>query len=110
MAKITGPILAINGLADTTVTPDNADQIVAASKNENSRTYFIENCDHTFNVFSGDDTALTDAIYAGIGFLENTFNGGIGARRHQREQVRQRHHQYPRLSVCRRPVLSWATF
>ena len=79
VAKITGPILAINGLADTTVTPDNADQIVAASKNENSRTYFIENCDHTFNVFSGDDTALTDAIYAGIGFLENTFNGGIGA-------------------------------
>ena len=78
MAKIKGPILAINGLSDTTVTPDNADQIVAASTNDASMTYFIEDCDHTFNVFSGDFSALGEAVGAGIAFFQEVL-GGVSA-------------------------------
>ena len=75
VAKIKGPILAINGLSDTTVTPDNADQIVAASTNDASMTYFIEDCDHTFNVFSGDFSALGEAVGAGIAFFQEVLGG-----------------------------------
>ena len=78
VAKIKGPILAINGLSDTTVTPDNADQIVAASTNDASMTYFIEDCDHTFNVFSGDFSALGEAVGAGIAFFQEVL-GGVSA-------------------------------
>ena len=72
-AKIKAPILAINGLADTTVDPENARKIVAASKNEATKLYLIENCDHTYNVFSGDFNALYETVYAGIGFLKSVF-------------------------------------
>ena len=73
VGKIEAPILAINGLADTTVDPVNAEKIVAASKNEATKLYLIENCDHTYNVFSGDFTALYETVYAGIGFLKSVF-------------------------------------
>ena len=72
-AKIKAPILAINGLSDTTVDPENARKIVAASKNEATKLYLIENCDHTYNVFSGDFNALYETVYAGIGFLKSVF-------------------------------------
>ncbi|MCI8651578.1 MAG: alpha/beta fold hydrolase [Oscillospiraceae bacterium] len=77
-AKIKAPILAINGLADTTVDPENARKIVAASKNEATKLYLIENCDHTYNVFSGDFTALYETVNAGIGFLQENLNGKVG--------------------------------
>lgn len=59
-----GPVLAIHGKIDDTVDPEWSSKIVAASSNENSETYFIDNMDHTFNVFSGDFSALNEAIDA----------------------------------------------
>lgn len=72
-AKIEAPILAIQGMKDTSVTPDNAEKIVEVAKNEATRAYFIEDCDHTFNVFSGDYTAINEAIQAGIDFVKEVF-------------------------------------
>ncbi|MBU5436225.1 alpha/beta fold hydrolase [Pseudoflavonifractor sp. MSJ-37] len=69
VAQIKAPILAIQGEADTTVTPDNADKIRSAAVNSASDTHFIAGCDHTFNVFSGDLTALKDAVSAGDDFF-----------------------------------------
>ncbi len=70
VANIKAPILAINGQTDTTVTPDNAEKIVEASTNEASEVLLIENCDHTFNVFSGDFTALHETVDATDAFFQ----------------------------------------
>jgi len=58
----TGTVCAIAGTADTTVDPEWSNKIVAANGNAASYTHFIEGMDHTFNVFTGDYTALNDAI------------------------------------------------
>ncbi|MGN8969743.1 alpha/beta fold hydrolase, partial [Intestinimonas sp. HCP28S3_D6] len=79
VAKIEAPILAIQGMKDTSVLPENAEMIVENAKNEATRAYYIEDCDHTFNVFTGDYTAITEAINAGIGFFQETLNGGLTA-------------------------------
>ena len=70
VANIEAPILAINGASDTTVTPDNAEKIVEASTNEASEVLLIENCDHTYNVFSGDYTALYETVDATTAFFQ----------------------------------------
>lgn len=67
-----GPVLAIAGTADTTVDPEWSNKIVAANSNEASATYFIEGMDHTFNVFSGDLTAVYDAIAATGSYFAET--------------------------------------
>ncbi len=64
VAKIKAPILAINGANDDVVVPENAEKILAASTHADSDAYIVDNCDHTFNVFSGDYSALTEAITA----------------------------------------------
>lgn len=68
----TGPVLAIHGAADDTVDPEWSNKIVAASTNEASKTFFIDGMDHTFNVFSGDLTALYTAIDATGAFFAET--------------------------------------
>jgi fermentation-respiration switch protein FrsA (DUF1100 family) len=47
----TGPVLAIAGKNDTTVDPSWSEKIVAANKNSLSKSYLIDETDHTFNVF-----------------------------------------------------------
>lgn len=74
-AKITAPVLAINGDQDTTVTPDNAVAIAKAAKNGSA--WLVEGADHTYNVFTGDYTAIHQTINVGIGFLEETLNGAL---------------------------------
>ena len=66
VANIKAPILAINGLADTTVVPETAQAIVDASTNADSQVLLMEGVDHTFNVFSGDMTALEEVTQATI--------------------------------------------
>ena len=68
----TGPVLAIHGKADDTVDPEWSNKIVAASSNEASKTCFIDGMDHTFNVFTGDLTALYTAIDATGEFYAET--------------------------------------
>ena len=68
----TGPVLAIHGKADDTVDPEWSNKIVAASSNEASKTCFIDGMDHTFNVFTGDLTALYTAIDATGEFFAET--------------------------------------
>ena len=69
----TGPVLAIHGKEDTTVDPEWSNKIVAASKNEASKTYFIEGMDHTFNVFSEEDFhSLYNAVDATGEFFKAT--------------------------------------
>ena len=41
-----------------------------ASTNEASEVLLIENCDHTFNVFSGDFTALYETVDATDAFFQ----------------------------------------
>lgn len=60
----TGTVCAIAGTEDTTVDPEWSNKIVAANGNADSYTYFIEGMDHTFNVFSGDLSALEEATGA----------------------------------------------
>ena len=69
-AGIKAPILAINGKNDTTVAPDNAEKIVEASANDASEVLLVDNCDHTYNVFSGDFTALFQTVDATISFFQ----------------------------------------
>ena len=69
VANVQAPILAINGNDDTTVTPDNAEQIIEASTNEASELLLIDGCDHTYNVFSGDFTVLDQAVDATAAFF-----------------------------------------
>ena len=69
-AGIKAPILASNGQTDTTVTPDNAEKIVEASANDASEVLLVDNCDHTYNVFSGDFTALFQTVDATIAFFQ----------------------------------------
>ena len=59
-AKIKAPVLAIHGEDDDTVPPASAGQIAEAAAD--GQTHMIPGCDHTFNVFSGDFTALNDAV------------------------------------------------
>ena len=66
------PVLAIAGLSDDTVDPEWSSKIAAASANEASGTFFIEGMDHTFNVFTGDLTALYAAIDATGEFFVKT--------------------------------------
>lgn len=61
VAKINAPILAINGDKDDIVLPENAEKIIAASSNEDSKTFILENADHTFNIFTGELTEF-DAL------------------------------------------------
>lgn len=69
----TGPVLAIAGTEDTTVDPEWSEKIVAASTNEQSKTYFIEGMDHTFNVFTEEDFhSLYDAVDATGAFFVET--------------------------------------
>ena len=70
---LSGPVLAIHGKEDTTVDPEWSNKIVAASKNEASKTYFIEGMDHTFNVFSEEDFhSLYNAVDATGEFFKST--------------------------------------
>lgn len=72
-ANYTGPVLAIAGTNDTTVDPEWSNKIVAASTNEQSKTYFIDGMDHTFNVFSEEDLhSLYNAIDATGEFFAET--------------------------------------
>jgi hypothetical protein len=67
-----GPVLAIAGLNDDTVDPEWSKRIAAVSMNEASGTFFIEGMDHTFNVFTGDLSALYSAIDATGEFFSAT--------------------------------------
>jgi fermentation-respiration switch protein FrsA (DUF1100 family) len=61
----TGPVLAIAGKKDTTVDPTWSTKIVAASSNSASATHFIDDMDHTFNVFTETDLhSLMNAVNA----------------------------------------------
>lgn len=72
VASYSHPILAIHGSVDQVVPPELAGKIIAASSNERSDVYMIEGCDHTFNMFSGDFTAIEDASATTANyFLEN---------------------------------------
>ena len=71
-SKSMAPVLSINGKDDDVVNPRNAQKIVDASYNRYSMTYLIDDCDHTFNVFSGDMTALDKAINATIEYFQKT--------------------------------------
>ncbi len=68
-----GPVLAIAGTNDDTVNPVWSERIVEASGNAASRTYFIEEMDHTFNVFAEEDLhSLYDAVDATGAFFAET--------------------------------------
>lgn len=75
-AKITAPVLAIHGEKDDTVPPACAGQIAEAAAN--GSTHMIPECDHTFNVFSGDFTALNNAVKATADFILGAYAAEAG--------------------------------
>ena len=66
------PVLALNGAADTTVDPANAQKIVAASKNKSSKVLLIEGADHTFNIFTGNMKAFNQLVTATVDWFSKT--------------------------------------
>lgn len=72
VANIKAPILAIAGSEDNVVLPEVADQIVAASTVEGSKTLVLEGADHTFCVFTGDMTVLETLTQETISWFAET--------------------------------------
>ena len=72
VANIKAPILAINGTNDTTVVPETAQAIIDASTSEGSQVLLLEGGDHTFGVFSGDDTILKTLVQDTIDWFNKT--------------------------------------
>lgn len=72
VANIKAPILAINGKEDTVVTPETAQEIVDASTNPDSQVLLLDGADHTFCVFSGDDTVLRTLVQDMIDWFNRT--------------------------------------
>lgn len=72
VANIKAPILAINGKEDTVVTPETAQEIVDASTNPDSQVLLLDGADHTFCVFSGDDTVLRTLVQDTIDWFNRT--------------------------------------
>jgi dipeptidyl aminopeptidase/acylaminoacyl peptidase len=66
------PVLAINGSEDTTVLPENAANIKAASSNKKSRVFILPGADHTFNIFSGDMTAFNALMAETAAWFQET--------------------------------------
>ena len=59
--------LTLCALLAGAVPPASAGQIAEAAAD--GQTHMIPGCDHTFNVFSGDFTALNDAVKATTDFI-----------------------------------------
>ena len=72
VGNIKAPILAINGKEDTTVPPETAQKIVDASSNPNSQVLLLDGADHTFCVFSGDNTVLKTLVQDTIDWFKKT--------------------------------------
>jgi dienelactone hydrolase len=66
------PVLAITGSDDTTVPPENAANIRAASSNKKSRLFVIPGADHTFNIFTGDMTAFNALMAETAAWFQET--------------------------------------
>lgn len=73
VAKIKVPLLAINGKADTTVVPETAQKIVDAAVNSpDAEVLLLDGADHTFCVFSNDDTVLKTLVQDTIDWFKKT--------------------------------------
>ena len=70
-AKISAPVLAINGDLDDVVPMANAESIAETA--QNGTLCIIEGADHTYNIFTGDTSAMEKTIQAGIDFLTEAF-------------------------------------
>lgn len=70
-AKISAPVLAINGDLDDVVPMANAEAIAETA--QNGTLCIIEGADHTYNIFTGDTSAMEKTIQAGIDFLTEAF-------------------------------------
>ena len=77
VSRIKAPIQGIHGEDDTTVPTDTLMEIKEAATSSFSG-WIVEKCDHTFNVFSGDFSALGEAVGVGIGFFQEVL-GGVSA-------------------------------
>ena len=75
-AKITAPVVAINGDLDTTVPPENATAIAEAA--QNGTVWMIEGADHTYNVFTEEDHATILKTAADTAaFFQQAFDGAL---------------------------------
>ena len=73
MANVKASVLLIQGTADDTVLPETANVIYGdLTSSENKDIFFIEGGDHTYGVFSGDDTILKTAVYKTISWFGET--------------------------------------
>lgn len=70
--KIAAPILTINGEKDDVVDPASGKTIADAAKNPRSYNLLVKDCDHTFNMFTGDYTAINTAISATAKYFNDT--------------------------------------
>lgn len=68
----TGPVLAINGANDDVVNPEEANLIVGASSNPQSKVEIVEGADHTFNIFTGDLTQFEQTEKLTLDWFKDT--------------------------------------
>ncbi|TNC74937.1 alpha/beta hydrolase family protein [Rubellimicrobium roseum] len=67
IASYAGPVFVAQGSADTVVTPDSADLLIAA--HEGSEELWVRDMDHAFNALSGTET-LDEMVAATIAFFD----------------------------------------
>ena len=75
-AKITAPVVAINGDLDTTVPPENATAIAEAA--QNGSVWMIAGADHTYNVFTeADHATILKTAADTAAFFQQAFDGAL---------------------------------
>lgn len=67
ISAYSGPLLVVQGSADTTVTPENADMLIAA--HEGPEQLWVAEMDHVFNIFATNET-LDLMLSETIGFFK----------------------------------------
>lgn len=73
-AEIKAPVLAINGSLDTVVPMDNAAAIRKAAPLGSE--WIVDGADHTFNIFTGDQSAIHSAIDVTSSFFHKALAEG----------------------------------
>lgn len=72
LANYKGALLAVAGEKDVTVLPAVADTVVAAAGSADKKKSIIPGADHTFNIFSGDMSAVDTLIAETVAQFKST--------------------------------------
>lgn len=69
--RYTGPILAVTGSEDTTVTPIVSEELIERIQSTDKTLYYVKGADHTFNVLTEDKTCSQETISVTADWFES---------------------------------------